>query len=200
MTTKIINLYEFRELSDKAKEVARDWFLEDGTFFEENFKCEMDILKDKYKFKDFDVKVNSSFSQGDGATIETSNFFTKPILQELKEKLSTEDFDLMKKLIKNRILICYIHCKSNHSIYADRDNVYLHIEDEENIQSGKRLCKKINESFFDNIETAVMEVYSRICAKILAIAEHIQLDTKAVDECISANEYLFTEDGEQEDP
>ena len=70
MTTKTVNLYTFNELSDSAKEKARDWWREsscDDSFWSE---CTLDEAKEQAENMGLDIdKIYfSGFScQGDGA-------------------------------------------------------------------------------------------------------------------------------------
>lgn len=190
---KTLKLYLFSELSKEAKENARNDFLEDGEYFNQIIQYEKDFIKEKYEFKNFDMYVNCGFSQGDGATIETSNFFTPPIIKELKKFLSIKTFNLMKKLINKNLIGCYI---DSHHIFASEDNVTFWVEDISYVgEKDINLFTKINDQIEEEIKCAIMEVYSKICDDFLNLVKKIYLDDEAIDRDIESRGYLYTEKG-----
>jgi len=73
MTTKTINLYQFVELSDEAKQKAREWFREvsSGNFNDfdfEYFKDDFINMMSIFGFEVDGVFYSGFSSQGDGAS------------------------------------------------------------------------------------------------------------------------------------
>lgn len=196
MEIRTVKLYPFSELSKEAKEEVRNNFLKDGEYFDQIIQCEKDLIKEKYKFENFGMYVNCRFSQGDGATIETSNFFTPPIIKELKKFLSIETFNLMKKLINKNLIGCYI---DSHDIFASEDNVNFWVE---NISYAEEkdvnLFTRLNDQIEEEIKGAIMEVYSKICDDFLNLVVEIELDDESIDRDIESLGHLYTKEGTDE--
>jgi hypothetical protein len=74
MQTKQYNLYELHELSDKAKEKARDWYklYDEYIFLSEDMAEYLPELLEKNNLKCDDAKIwySLSYCQGDGAMFE----------------------------------------------------------------------------------------------------------------------------------
>lgn len=74
MQTLTYNIYTFNELSDTAKEKARDWYKQGNEYnclSEYLEEIARDLLKDaKIEIDDIKVYYSLSYSQGDGAVIE----------------------------------------------------------------------------------------------------------------------------------
>lgn len=74
MQTKTYNIYTFDELTEKAKEKARDWYKQgnDYPFLTDDMQDKaIELLKDaKIKADDIKVYYSLSYCQGDGAMVE----------------------------------------------------------------------------------------------------------------------------------
>jgi hypothetical protein len=77
MTTKTVNLYQFAELSDEAKEKAREWFRrsndddDDWEYMKDDFTEMMAV----FGFDVHDTYYSGFWSQGDGASFTGSWYY-----------------------------------------------------------------------------------------------------------------------------
>jgi hypothetical protein len=92
MKTKTIELYEFDELSDDAKEKAREWFRE-GNLDYDWWDCTFDDAKAAGKYIGIDVddiRFSGFWSQGDGASFAGSYEYRKGGERALKADFATD--------------------------------------------------------------------------------------------------------------
>lgn len=197
MKTRTYNVYEFDELSDKAKERAREWFREQ--FFSESldYKYLMDnfhniaalfgLMVDNVYFSGFST-------QGDGASFRGFYSYKPGSLEAVKSECpQNEDLhsivsrlqDLQKKnfyQLEARITTSgrYCHEYSMNFDMSRKDGKEVAIESE------KEFCE-------------IMRDYARWCYNVLEIEYNYQTSDDVVDENILANEYTFLIDGTREE-
>lgn len=196
MTTVEVNVYKFEELSDIAKEKAREWFRK-GNLDYDWWEYVYEFHKEKIEAAGFDVTnmyFRGFWSQGDGAMFE---------YDYLNDKLRLEFIDQlglspMRKdwLINNttiggmgKHLGHYYHKKScDHSIYWDVDNGDL----------AYGLFYDWLDSFAANFKEFVIDKYENLCNELYKALEeeydYLNSD-EVVDETIMVNKYDFYEDG-----
>lgn len=169
MKTKTITLYEYSELSDKAKERAlSDWNeTNDDPLMQSHMinllKEELDERAIKYDEDSIDVRYSLSYCQGDGFMFEG----------ELEWK---------KYTIYIKHSGHYYHSYSKSVEMQETDNLGFHIENEKDESEFEELyqeiCKKMEQIGYEHIEWYTSEeVFIETC---------------------EANEYTFRENGEME--
>ena len=169
MKTKTITLYEYSELSDKAKEKAlSDWNeTNDDPLMQSHMinllKEELDERGIKYKEDSIDVRYSLSYCQGDGFMFEG--------------ELEWKQYTIYIKHHGH-----YYHSYSKSVEMQETDNLGFHIENEKDEQEFEELyqdiCKKMERVGYEHIEWYTSEeVFIEAC---------------------EANGYTFRENGEME--
>lgn len=169
MKTKTITLYEYSELSDKAKERAlREW--NDGnddplmqSHMINLLKEELDARGIKYKEDSIDVRYSLSYCQGDGFMFEG--------------EIEWKQYTIYIKHAGH-----YYHSYSKSVEMQETENLGWHIENEKDEQEFEELyqeiCKKMEQAGYEHIEWFTSEeVFIETC---------------------EANGYTFRENGEME--
>lgn len=188
MKTISINLYQFDELNDKAKEVAREWYKKDWPdhgWWDSIY----DDAKEVAKY--FGVEINkicfSGFwSQGDGGAF-TGTFRSADLktLNELKESYPTEEklHALLQRLHELKHPEGAVITIKTQGFYSHSGTMWLGEEDEG----------------YDKEELAAVLYYMRSFADWIYASlekEHEYLTSnECVDENIRINEYWFLVDG-----
>jgi hypothetical protein len=194
-----IKAYHFDELSNDAKENARNWFRENYPDYGW-WDCVYDCFKEKAFNAGFDVdKIYFSgfWSQGDGAMFEYSsihNALRIEFIKNLKLSPMREGWLLNNTCVSGSAKQSgrYYHNKSaSHSIYWEVDNGDLHW--------SKNFHKWI-ENYADAFEDYVVDKYDELCHELYSSLkkeyEYLVSDEN-IDETIRINEYLFTENGKR---
>lgn len=206
MTTKTINLYTFNELSDSAKEKARDWWrsCNDGdTFWSE---CVIDDAKEQGRNMGLDIdKVyfRGFWNQGDGACFEgtwhacdvkagetAKDWGDSPETKEIR-RIAAE-FEETAKNFPNASFSVKHSGHYSHE-FCTTFNVSLG-EDED---SGSISQEEWSRAESDLIETA--RDYMRWIYNKLEKEYEYQNSDEVIDELLENNSYTFLENGERED-
>ena len=190
MRTASVNVYQFGELSDKAKEKAREWYpscidSSDYDATEEDCKTIAKMLG----IEEPTLYWSGFCSQGDGACLIGKWRSTDVDVEKLKEH-APKDEHLHN--IAARIEAFkhegdhdgdYLTCKITHRghYYHERSTDFEFENEPEDFDS-------------DEFEAAMIEL-NRWCYKQLEEQDRWLHSDENVDECIEANEYEFTEDG-----
>jgi len=185
-----VNLYQFDELDDKAKEVARDWFKE-GYPDHSWWDGILDTAKDIATY--FGVEIHQSYfrgfsSQGDGAcfagTFRSENLKT---LAELQQEYPTEEHlhALLQRLLAVKhqegsfLRITPVgHYTHSRTMQAEDPDSYYVWDEMNEIRSCLR-------SFADWIYKALEKEYDEL------------MSDECVDENIRCNQYWFLASGQR---
>lgn len=200
----ITKLYKFDELSDEAKETAREWFREGGLDYDwwdsvyEDVKAIAPLLGIEIKQKD-NAPMNipaiyfSGFSsQGDGACLEGSYRYAKDAPHKIKG-YAPKDSELLR-IAKELQAIQKAHgyrltaSLSHSGRYYHKYSVTIDIMDGED---------SANEQTENAIKELLRDFMEWIYRQLEQSYEYLNSD-EAVDETIQANEYEFTIDGKTE--
>lgn len=199
MTTVEVNVYKFEELSDIAKEKAREWFRK-GNLDYDWWEYVYEFHKEKIEAAGFDVTnmyFRGFWSQGDGAMFEY-DYLNDKLRLEFINQLSLSP--MRKDWLINNTTISgkgkhhgrYHHEKScDHNIYWEVDNGDL--------AYGTLLYDWLD-SFAADFEEFVIDKYEDLCYELYkALEEEYEYlnSDEVVDETIMANEYDFDEDGDR---
>jgi hypothetical protein len=162
-------VYEFDELSDKAKEKAREWYRDgdDLPFLEEYMREKAQDILAEWGIKEAEaVKpfYSLSYCQGDGAMIEFSGMWGE---WHVKVKPSGN----------------YYHYNSKEF------DIWRDINDGADIENAdEKTCEEFNEEYVRACHKLEGAGYAEI---------EYQRSGEVVDENIRANEYTFTETGKR---
>ena len=189
-TNKCITIYKFDELSDEAKEKAREWFRDDALDYEWYDGVE-DDFKEIGKLLGINVtKVYFSgfWSQGDGACFEGSYYYEKGSVKKLTE-YAPQDKELhriakeLQQAQKPNFYGVYGTIKHRgHYYHKMCTEIDLYRDDRETI---------IGE---DDIIELLRNLMGWLYRTLEREYEYLNSDEQ-VDETIRINEYEFTEEG-----
>lgn len=216
MRTEEVKVYQFEELSDEAKEKARDWFKEDGfdydwwedvyNIWEEKLtELEYDVTKvtreknkkgEYYDKKEILINFSGFYSQGDGASFTGE----VDVVKWLKRFPENKDYKRILKLIDSNFVY-----PTDSSIVRDRWHNYVHWNTTSlnmNWDMNGRLGTSASNvmKVLDEIEAAIFAEHQQLNKDIYTALEK-EWDSlnsdEYVDETIMANEYEFTEEGKR---
>jgi len=207
MTTKTINLYEFNELSEAAKEKARNWWREcnnNDTFWSE---CTIDEAKEQGENMGLDID-NIYFSgfcqQGSGACFvgswnasrvkagETAkDWGDSPATTEIK-RIAAEFEEFSKAWPESSFSVEHRGHYSHE--FCTNFNVSLGEDADNNELVSPEQWRNESDSL---IETA--RDYMRWIYKQLEKEYEYQNSDECIDENLTGNSYTFKEDGTRED-
>lgn len=200
MRKETIEIYKFEELSEEAQEKAIEKFY-DLNIYEGWWEHVYEMYKEDETGFDIDKIYFSGFwSQGDGAMFEGSpnedilNFITPGGNNQQYQK----NWSRVIKLIKNGDINIYGIFKQHGHYYHSKsysDNLETEFT---NDWHGKNYSNI--EDICEDILYEIREHYEDICNKIYHSLEQeyeYYTSREAIEESIIANEYEFTENGEQ---
>ena len=185
-------VYKYDELSDKAKDKARDWYRVGGfeyewfdSVYEDAKECGklLGIRIDQIYFSGFS-------SQGDGACIEGRYAYAKGAAKALKSQVidgtlfSIAD-DLQALQRKNFYRLEAMVKHSGHYYHAYCTNI-----DVSNSETGDYVSTETNKELSEILRRFMNWIYRQLETEF----KHLNSDEN-VAETIRANEYTFTSDG-----
>ena len=196
MRTIETNLYQYSELSDKAKARARDWYREashDDTFFAE---CVIDDAKEIGALFGLDIDEvywSGFYSQGDGACIVGSYRYKKGALQAVKKyaPLDTELHAIVAaftQLQRRHFYSLTASIKHRGHYYHERSMVV-------DCEDKNGYCEAETDS---ELRDCLADFASWIYKQLEKEYEYQNSD-EVIDELLVSNGYTFTENGERED-
>lgn len=190
-------VFTFAELSESAKERARDWY-RDGMEFDSEFVLESSqTAAGILGIEGMDISYSGFCSQGDGASFTGSYSFTPNAPAKMREEFPQDEklhamADELQALQIGQRLAC------GSAIYATirRSGSYSHeysmqideIQDSENGEGIEEL----------ETEEKLLELFRSFARWIYASLEaewDYRNSDEAIDEDIEANDYEFDEDG-----
>lgn len=198
------NVYKYNELSDKAKEKVKEWYLEGREPFIFTEDCEED-LHNLFEKNDLKVQYSLGYCQGDGFNIygkisahsilnclEKHNGGTQ--LEEFEDALTVkekatilhyaEECGDIELPMNNR----YCYCIARYTDIADDWEYQL-----ENYSGYKNINKEALEKF----ESMVHGIFEKLCASYeeQGYDYFYEIEEEDLDEMCEANGYEFLEDG-----
>lgn len=218
MKTITLNLFEFDELSDKAKEKAREWYRRSSDGYNWWSECVIDEAVEQGQllgidFKMYDVKLHgggtrqkpciwwSGFSsQGDGACFEGTwrahDVKADKVAEGWGDDPATTE---IKRIAKEFAGIAKESPEASFNVihrghYSHEHSTYFDcVGGDEDTMTEEQLIP---------IEDAMKETardFMRWIYRQLEKAYEYEQSDECVDENIKANEYTFTEDGKRHD-
>jgi hypothetical protein len=208
MTTKTINLYTFAELSDKAKESARDWWRECeaqdfGGHGELNEPIETAARILGINLRTHDVKLLGGGTrtepnvwwtlhvQGAGASYDASYSYAKGSTKAIRAEFGTDEklwaiadgLAAIQKRYGYRLSAAIKSDTRGHFLEIDFDTVQPRDAKNNDLDSLRELFRDFGHWIYERID-----------------AEYtFRMTDENVDEAMDANEYTFTEAGKRED-
>ena len=198
VTLEPVNIYTFDELSDEAKEMARDWYRSVSDSDYVNDCIEEQLTQEIYEtflclVDDFKLSFSLSNCQGDGVSFTA----TLPVYNEKTKSLYEKIFgDKMTRNIKRVLPFLKIKFVRNGR------NYYCHkytVDTETSYNSGYECVSTSRvDSVADDIESIINDWRCSVCDELESygydIIEYINSD-EYIDEEIISNKYEFTKDG-----
>lgn len=195
MKTLTVEVYQFDELDEKAKETARDWFKEKG-FEPSDYECVVTDAKEIGAKLGFNGEIQwSGFScQGDGARW-VGSWAAKDVSADALKAHAPKDERLHR--IANRLDVLTheypeitFKLKSSDSHYVHKYTVGFELDTPEGYSA--LLCAKIYNEFGEIACDFMQWIYDRL-------EEHYEwlYSNENVEDCIRANEYGFTKEGKR---
>lgn len=197
-------VYKYNELTDKAKEKVKQWYL-DG---QESYIFTEMVMEDLYNLfgkNDLKVQYDLGYCQGDGLNIygkvDTENIFK--CLEEHKGGTQLKEFenlltDKEKKTILNYAAECgkielpynnrYSYCIARNIDIADDWEYQL-----ENYSGYTNINKEVLEKF----EELIKGIFETLCKSYekQGYEYFYEIEEEELQELCAANEYEFLEDG-----
>ena len=187
MKTIITKIYEFIELSDSAKQTARQWCIDNcmSEWCEQEIE-ELTEFASMIGFTDFKIYFSGFSSQGDGACFTGNYKYNKNSVKLIKEFAPLDkniiaiakSFQEMQKLEFYRLTAKVSHCGN----YYHENSMQFDFSRSDN----KVLSKESTEYFKD---------FARYIYKALEENYTFQTSDVCVDENLSYNEIYFYENG-----
>ena len=199
VTTRI---YKFDELSEQAKEKARDWYKD---IMSEDFTAEAEMITENMidyiineggageSISDLSVNWSLSCRQGDGVSFTGIIYGYDKSALELFNHVYDNNIPKNVRRILHGINVKFIKKSTR---YCHKNTVTTDIEITGNY------CGEINriEAIIEDIEIAIDSWRDGLCDKLEKLG-YEQIDyyysNECVDETIIANEYEFTEEGDR---
>lgn len=215
MKTKTITLYDFDELSDDAKQKARDWLRRcqaddqdwaDFTIQDAETICgilgiELDyrsvpLMNGKTR-REPQIYYSGFWSQGDGACFTGRYSYAKGCAKNIREH-APQDQEL------HRIAdgLTALQKGYGYGLQATLTKIDHHYQHEHTIRidveipdrPAREIAKGDWEALIDLLRALMRWIYKQLEAEY-----EYQNSDEQIDETIRANEYTFTEDGSRED-
>ena len=192
MKTISVELYQFDELSNKAKEVARDWFRKDYPdhgWWESVYDDAREIAT-RFGVEIDDISFSGFWSQGDGACF-TGTFRSADLIKTTEEHFKSEYPTEEGLHVLLRRLQAARH-QENAFLKITTEGWYSHsgtmsVEDPDSYYVWAEACeiRDCMRSFADWIYAQLEKEHDYLCSN------------ECVDENILANEYWFLVSGER---
>lgn len=206
MRTAIVEykIYKYGELSDKAKEKVKEWYLEGRNEYIFTEDCEED-LHNLFGNNDLKVQYSLGYCQGDGFNIY-GKVSAKAILNCLEEHNGGTQLEQFENVLtaKEKATILhyaeecgdielpinhrYCYCIAGHTDIADDWEYQL-----ENYSGYKNINKEVLEKF----ESLVHGIFETLCASYeeQGYDYFYEISEEDLEEMCEANGYEFLEDG-----
>jgi len=192
METATITIFKFNELSESAKETARNWWNE--SFDENDSDIVTQPIKDKleeFGLPSEDIRWRLASGQGDGVafygTVDVEEYLIKNKLKSKFRKLFDADKDLLisnVEINKSSVFHMYDHYNTmsvsyNEDFHGGYDNPSR---------------EQALEDFTDHLQDHIKELSKEFAKQGYEGLGYLTSD-EYVDECLILQEYKYTEDG-----
>jgi hypothetical protein len=187
-------LFTFDELTERAKEKARDWYRSGLEFYDELVIDDVKEALEKIGFDSVEIGFSGFCSQGDGAHFTGNYLYKKGALAVVKKEYPQwgELHSLAKELqALERKHFYSIRFSIEHSGRYSHENCTIF--DFEDIRNNHRYTNPdfLEQPFKDCCRSFMRDIYS-----LLENDYNYQNSDSAVDEIILSNGYEFSESGD----
>ena len=214
MRVEETKVFKFEELSEEAKEVAREWY---KSCMDNDFYYESEQIKEDFKYEleklgypTNEIEFSLNHSQGDGvafyghiddddmeAIVKRSN-----IDKKLFDKIKDEGFTIFGDIERNQFGWHYSHWNTM-KVEIESDDIDLMVEDIFELDredDEKEYYNKVDEieDMLNELETFVSDEIKEASKNLESLGYKMIEDfysNERIDEIIIINEYEFTEDG-----
>lgn len=199
-------IYKYNELSDKAKEKVKEWYLEsfhDADLFTED--CRNDLLN-LFGDTNLNIQYDLGYCQGDGFNIygEINAESIFKCLENHNGGTQLEQFENVLTDKEKRTILHYAEeCgeielpENNRYAYSLADRIDI-VDDWTFQLETYSAYRDINEEVLKKFERLVRDIFSVLCEFYEKIGYewfYNEVSDEEVEECCEANEYEFLEDG-----
>lgn len=194
MRQEEINIYTFEELTNEAKEAARNWYREvssSDTFWSEYVINDAKSIAALMGIDIDQVYWSGFWSQGDGASFTGSYTYKKGAVKAVKSyapqdqglhRIAQELQDIQRPNFYR--LMASI---SQRGHYQHENTMYVSVD-----RDGDYASDETTDQLLDIFRQYAQWIYSRLEAEY-----EYQNSDEVIDEALIANEYEFTTDGER---
>lgn len=182
-----VSLYEYKELSDKAKEKARAWFTKDYPdydWWEPTYNDAKDMAK-LLGIEIDDIYFSGFYSQGDGACFKGT--FRPEDVKTVEEFL--ENYPEEKTVLVLYERICKVKCPEDCRVNISVSGMYSHSHSMRIDPSEEMECDEERDLL------SCLRAFADWIYKTLETDYEYLISTENVEEELNGNEYLFLEDG-----
>lgn len=198
-------VYKYNELSEKAKEKVKEWYLngQEPYIFTED--CKMD-LENLFGENDLNVQYSLGYCQGDGfnvyGVIDAKSIFN--CLEKHNGGTQLERFENVLTQEEKEIILTYAEeigeCAvielpyNNRYCYSLAYRINFAEDWEEEL---KYYSNNINETVIEKFETMVQEIFAELCTSYerQGYEYFYEISDEDLEEMCEANGYEFMEDG-----
>lgn len=186
------NVYQYAELSEEAKETAKQWYLDgqDAGFFQEDVQCD---LRNFFPDSDLKVAFQLAYCQGDGFSIYGKIRLVE-FLELVKENFSEKELKFLKWALSEYSSVVEIESPWR-SPYINYEKVGFVDE----------IWSDMEYEHLKNIPWNVLEKFDQACAAYMedlceqyekwGYSYFYEVDDETMEDMCEANGYWFTEDG-----
>lgn len=210
MRTVEVKLFQFDELSDAAKEKARDWYREGNDFDPEfeSFETAAKLLGISIASRDVplmsgkmrqepDIRYSGFSSQGDGASFVGSYEFAKGCSKAIRAEFPEDKTlhriaDALTVLQSRKVLAFQSREPITANITQSGNSVHKYTMDIELDEGTVYLSEDETKELLELMRDFAQWIYDALEADY-----NYQQEDEVVDDNILANEYEFTEEGER---
>lgn len=198
------NVYKYNELSDKAKEKVKEWYLEGREPFIFTEDCEED-LRNLFGKNELKVQYSLGYCQGDGFNIY-GKVNAKDILNCLEKHNGGVQLAEFENVLTTKEKATILHYAGEcGDIEFPMNNRYCYCiaryadiaEDWEYQLENYSGYKNINKEVLKKFESMVHGMFEKLCASYekMGYEYFYEIEEDDLDEMCEANGYEFLEDG-----
>jgi len=199
MRIQTIATYTFNELTDEAKENARDWYRVNGLDYEW-WDCTIEEYKELGELLGIEIDniyFSGFASQGDGACFTGAYSYRKGWKKALASETGGELYRKLESIglglqAEQEKYFYGITASINHTgHYCHENSVTVSVDPGEHVNGYWSDTSDMEDNIADCLRDFMREIYSNLMSEY----DYLTSD-EAVDDAIIANEWEFTENGD----
>lgn len=195
--TRVYHVYDYDELSEKAKERVKNWYINDE-FRTDIFSDDCNLfLSENYPESELKVQYSLNYCQGDGL-----NIYGKLYLIDMLNKISYDNYTEKEKRFIHWLFTKYnkyfsVQLPENrHYCYCIVDQIDLEYDIISDLEYDR--IRDINYGAIRKFQDNVIDHFKTLCSeyKSAGYKYFYDPDEEEIADTCSANDWKFTEDGE----